>query len=684
MVSQCGVGPIRRARNGLCREGAEGALRFNVASACERYLRCWLGGGATAQAASAAAMPLEPWMVDVEAADEDGGGGGGVDGDGGFDDAMLDDYVLDDFVAADDDFVAAADDYYGGFDPLAAAALRERLEVGGGGGGGGSSGSDDGGDDGDGVSQRLRFGAGGGGGGGGADFADLGDLSPLLSPLHKRRNVGGGRDSSGSDSSDDGGGSGSGDGVSQRLFGAGGGGGGGGGADFADLGDLSPLLSPGPVLPSSAVVVGGGSVGGAGMTPTGLPAAAAAAGSQTADELLRAEIVRRFATCTEMRRELERWQVVPHGVRRDAQALTELLLGWLRRRDRADGADVLAGAERLRAAEKRGKAAVVALLTARFPRVAAPLRASVTCAELRALYMGALESGGDAAEASSQALSQAAALADAAARAERRAGQSPASRRESQAQDSARRGVARSRASAARAGGRVAEGRQAGYDAAMAEHYARLHTRRRRDREHRPPGRRAAEIARGDLDVPYWSAMGEGVGDARLECRFCGALHLPSCGAQTVPVLDPGTQEPLIDADGLPETRVVSSVSSCCMGGKLADALPLWEAPLRDGGGARRVYDLWRSGCRSGRLLRKYARALNNALALSWLSVRPLAEDGWNPTLVVNGRLTTYVGALEPPDADDVAAAKYAQLYVLGDGQEVRVLLASRVASDCL
>ena len=266
-------GLIRRARNGLCREGAEGALRFNVASACERYLRCWLGGGATAQAASAAAMPLEPWMVDVEAADEDGGGGGGVDGDGGFDDAMLDDYVLDDFVAADDDFVAAADDYYGGFDPLAAAALRERLEVGGGGGGGGSSGSDDGGDDGDGVSQRLRFGAGGGGGGGGADFADLGDLSPLL--------------------------------------------------------------SPGPVLPSSAVVVGGGSVGGAGMTPTGLPAAAAAAGRQTADELLRAEIVRRFAPCTEMRRALERWQVVPPGVRRDAQALTELLLGWLRRRDRA-------------------------------------------------------------------------------------------------------------------------------------------------------------------------------------------------------------------------------------------------------------------------------------------------------------------------------------------------------------
>eukprot|EP01050_Picozoa_sp_SAG11_P059741 SAG11_NODE_38876_length_247_cov_10.297297_1_plen_39_part_01 len=39
-----------------------------------------------------------------------------------------------------------------------------------------------------------------------------------------------------------------------------------------------------------------------------------------------------------------------------------MLLGWLRRRDRADGADVLAGAERLRAAEKRGKAAVVALL----------------------------------------------------------------------------------------------------------------------------------------------------------------------------------------------------------------------------------------------------------------------------------------------------------------------------------
>ena len=196
-----------------------------------------------------------------------------------------------------------------------------------------------------------------------------------------------------------------------------------------------------------------------------------------------------------------------------------------------------------------------------------------------------------------------------------------------------------------------------------------------------PIGRRAEEISAGTQPVAYFNAMtmaqtaeelqAEGIhpdaSDRRVACQYCGALHMRKTSAY--------------------------ANSSCCGKGSLRN-LPPWLKPLDNGSAASVVYKLWRSGCRQGKLLREYARPLNNALALASSVEKNKMEkknkppsdgsddddgdgddsgggvtrsfDGYAPSVLVNGKLVTMIGPLRPSD-DCVNDAGFAQLYVLGD-----------------
>ena len=242
----------------------------------------------------------------------------------------------------------------------------------------------------------------------------------------------------------------------------------------------------------------------------------------------------------------------------------------------------------------------------------------------------------------------------------------------------------------------VEQAESEGLDGSFARDKARLLDGNscRETRESVPIGCQAEAICSGRVHVDYWNAMDPDdklaakwempptgsapkLADLRLPCQFCGALHLPSGASKQKPPRKPGQDV---------WTPAFSKVETCCNHGMLA-CLPRWEVPLNDGSGARVVHDLWKSQDREGQLLRKYSRAINNAMAVSWLNVpskkeRPEPSQACeHPTLLVNGRLATLVGPLLPhtcegvPEAgESVDDAGFAQLYVLGDANEEQVL----------
>ena len=181
---------------------------------------------------------------------------------------------------------------------------------------------------------------------------------------------------------------------------------------------------------------------------------------------------------------------------------------------------------------------------------------------------------------------------------------------------------------------------------------------RRRPEGDVSPGLEAAAVFDGDLPVEYWSALDGEHGDVgRVACPHCGALHMP-CGKSAKAMTWP-----------------------CCLNGTLRE-LPRWEEPPAGDSASRYVWELWRDQSNTGRVYRQYSRAINNALALSHLTVGNQSKHadgktktGWNPTIIVNGRVATLMGTLLPAAG---AVPKFAQLYTLGGGEE-EVALDRRV-----
>ena len=103
----------------------------------------------------------------------------------------------------------------------------------------------------------------------------------------------------------------------------------------------------------------------------------------------------------------------------------------------------------------------------------------------------------------------------------------------------------------------------------------------------------------------------------------------------------------------------------CCLGGKVN----MRPHPLgAEGTAQRKIHDLWTSPCIKGRVLRKFARPINNALALasSKFDKRNAADlpgsSGWVPCVVIMGRLYHNLAALRPAQG---MRPSFAQAYVI-------------------
>ena len=143
--------------------------------------------------------------------------------------------------------------------------------------------------------------------------------------------------------------------------------------------------------------------------------------------------------------------------------------------------------------------------------------------------------------------------------------------------------------------------------------------RRRRDR-----GLAAVDftdvICRGELEVPRFDA-----GRRSQECAACKAKLWPA------------------------ETK---RRAMCCSGGKVA--LAAFQVPPEDSA-AKDILDMWARDDRLGQALRKYARAVNNALALASQTAKfPTPPGGgWSPTVVIQGKAYFNIGALRAAEGEE-------------------------------
>ena len=221
-----------------------------------------------------------------------------------------------------------------------------------------------------------------------------------------------------------------------------------------------------------------------------------------------------------------------------------------------------------------------------------------------------------------------------------------------------------------------------------------LHTHANSRRAELSLGQRAADVIKDPGLVPY--ALH---GDTVTICALCKA-HRPK-------------HEP---------------AGNCCMNGALcrhiddgtdgSDGLPAWLPPDADSTtpcdkAAREIYNMWRADTHEGKLLRRYALTVNNALAVSFLRYSSLDSAGnviakrgqqhgqmaaehassisaaehrskgsyndWMPSIVVQGRCAVLVSPLEQlAEADRVPAKSgFGQLHAFCTG--VRDAVVERV-----
>ena len=91
------------------------------------------------------------------------------------------------------------------------------------------------------------------------------------------------------------------------------------------------------------------------------------------------------------------------------------------------------------------------------------------------------------------------------------------------------------------------------------------------------------------------------------------------------------------------------------------------------------ILDTWARDDQLGQTLRKYARAVNNALALASQTAKfPTPPGGgWSPTVVIQGKAYFNIGVLRAAEGETPC---YAQVYVLHDdytGSELDLRVAN-------
>jgi hypothetical protein len=147
----------------------------------------------------------------------------------------------------------------------------------------------------------------------------------------------------------------------------------------------------------------------------------------------------------------------------------------------------------------------------------------------------------------------------------------------------------------------------------------------------------------------------------RQHLQFGAALtHTESLmsGTMVVPLFRLGQRQPCTNCGALLFAHERSWGNLCCMKGQVVlptiqEQLTNSNAPGQDlqlhNDALRSIFELWRSQSRLGQTLRKYARQVNNALAMA--SVTAASEispshGSWKPSVIICGKVYTRLGSL--------------------------------------
>ena len=141
---------------------------------------------------------------------------------------------------------------------------------------------------------------------------------------------------------------------------------------------------------------------------------------------------------------------------------------------------------------------------------------------------------------------------------------------------------------------------------------------------------KSQEILDGTIEVKELHETDDSIGTMTVVCRYCSALKFPS-------------QTP----------------STCCGDGKIVlDPFPAPPQP---------ILDLFKSQSEDGKIFRKNARSINNAVCLTSLKNHWEPRGSWQPSVIFQGRIQTRVGPIQHTPGDNPI---FAQLYVLDADME--------------
>ncbi|PVZ96853.1 hypothetical protein BB558_007223 [Smittium angustum] len=89
-----------------------------------------------------------------------------------------------------------------------------------------------------------------------------------------------------------------------------------------------------------------------------------------------------------------------------------------------------------------------------------------------------------------------------------------------------------------------------------------------------------------------------------------------------------------------------------------------------------KIHELWNNKEYEGKLLRKYSRQLNNALALASQIITEIRQPiGFNPSVVIQGKIYHVLPSLE---SNENSTPRFGQIYIHNpnhDVEEARIML---------
>lgn len=141
---------------------------------------------------------------------------------------------------------------------------------------------------------------------------------------------------------------------------------------------------------------------------------------------------------------------------------------------------------------------------------------------------------------------------------------------------------------------------------------------------------RSQEVMEGSYKVADLLDSPDNIGSMTHECEYCGALKFSR-----------------------------ETASTCCSEGKVL--LERFPSPPPD------IDTLWHADTPAGRLFREHARSINNAVCLTSIKVKQRNFDGFNPSVIFEGKVQQLAGPLQAAPGEKPC---FSQLYVLDPSLE--------------